>query len=92
MTAEKSGLILWVSNQILVEIARAAGAPKDKGAGILLHKKLGDKVKKGEKVFTIYAEKSHKLQRASKILGEEPAFAVGDRREMLIYEVKENRV
>lgn len=28
----------------------------DKGAGVYLHKKVGDKVKKGEPLFTIYAQ------------------------------------
>ncbi len=91
-TAEKPGVVLWLDNQALVELARAAGAPKDKGSGILLYKKVGDKVKKGEKLFTIFAEKSNKLNRASKVLEEEHAFAVGERREMLIHEVREMHV
>ncbi len=92
VTSDKSGLVLWLNNQVLVEVARAAGAPKDKGAGILLYKKVGDKVKANEKVFTIFAEKSHKLNRASKLLEEEQSFAVGERMEMLIHEVKEMHV
>lgn len=87
--ADKSGEVLWLNNQTLVECARAAGSPKDKGAGLLLHKKIGDKVKKGEKLFTIFSEKTMKLNRASKILEEEIAFAIGDRQEMLIHEVKD---
>lgn len=87
--AEKTGYILWISNTGLVEVARAAGAPKDKGAGIYLYKKLGDQVKKGEKLFTVYAEKTRKLERVQKILDEEDVIGVGERMEMLIHEVKE---
>ncbi|MDI6888580.1 MAG: AMP phosphorylase [Methanocellales archaeon] len=53
-------------NQRLIEIARAAGAPADKEAGIVIHKKKGEAVEKGETLITIYAEKSWKLENAVK--------------------------
>ncbi|MFB0543941.1 MAG: thymidine phosphorylase, partial [Candidatus Bathyarchaeia archaeon] len=87
--AEKGGYVLWINNSSLVEVARLAGAPKDKGAGVLLHKKIWDPVEKGESLYTIYAEKGVKLQRALSILEEAEAIVVGDRMEMLIHEVKE---
>ena len=87
--AERSGYILWINNTSLTDVARAAGAPKDKGAGILLHKKLGFKVEKDERLFTVYAEKSRKLERVKKIIDENNIIGVGDRVEMLIHEVKE---
>jgi AMP phosphorylase len=89
VTADKSGYVLWMSNTSLSEIARAAGSPKDKGAGIVLYKKLGDKVSKGEKLFTVYAEKSRKLERVREKIEEEISVGVGERMEMLIHEVKE---
>ncbi|MDE1828835.1 MAG: AMP phosphorylase, partial [Thaumarchaeota archaeon] len=52
--AKKSGQVLSMDNVALIEIARAAGAPKDKGAGIAFSKKLGDKVRIGDTVYTIY--------------------------------------
>lgn len=87
--SERSGTLLWLDNNLLVEIARAAGAPKDKKAGILLYKKIGEKVKKGEPVLEIYAEKTTKLALAEKIVTEESPFGIGDRMEMRIREVKE---
>jgi len=90
--SENDGYLLWIDNTPLVEIARLAGAPKDKGAGILLHKKIGDRVRKGEQLFTIYAERNLKLQRALDELERTPVLAVGDRIEMLIHEVKERPV
>jgi AMP phosphorylase len=87
--AEDSGIVLWMDNYSLIEIARSAGAPKDKGAGILLHKKVGDYVKKGEKLFTIYTEKTRKLERVRKVLEEVRAVGVGKRMEMTIKEIKE---
>jgi len=84
-----SGFVLWVDNSAVLEVARAAGSPKDKGAGILFYKKVGDAVTKDEKLFTVYTEKPRKLERVQKILEENRICAVGDRREMLIKEVKE---
>lgn len=85
----KAGTLIWMNNNMLVEIARAAGAPKDKKAGILLHKKIGQKVKKGESVVEIYSEKATKLGLAEKIIHEARPFGVGDRMEMRIRDVKE---
>jgi len=87
--AEENGYVLWINNAELSEVARAAGSPKDKGAGVLLHKKLGDKVKKGERLFTVYSEKMRKLERVRKIFEEEKIIGTGERMEMLIEKIKE---
>ena len=89
VTAKRDGVILWINNGSLVEVARAAGSPKNKGAGIQLYKKLGDPVKKGEKIFTVYSEKAVKLARAEKALEEETVVGVGRRIDMLIHKIKE---
>jgi AMP phosphorylase len=62
--SKEAGKVLWMSTDDLVRIARMAGTPKDKGAGILLHNKLGDPVRKDEILFEIYAEHSSKLEAA----------------------------
>ena len=62
--AKESGTIRWINNRDIAQIARAAGAPKTKGAGVLLNKKLGDKVKKGEVLFEIYSESAQKIDSA----------------------------
>jgi len=54
-------------NKALVRIARTAGSPKDKGAGLVISKKVGNKVDKGETIFTIYADNEWKLQEAVKL-------------------------
>ena len=89
IVAERDGIILWLNNAGINDVARAAGAPKDKGAGILLNKKLNEKVSKGEKILTIYAEKERKLERANELLKENRIIGIGERREMLIQRVKE---
>jgi len=89
IAADKNGVVLWTNNTAIIDVARAAGAPKDKGAGILLYKKLNDAVSKGDRLMTIYAEKTRKLERVKKVLDEESIIGVGSRREMLIQQVKE---
>ena len=55
------GYVARVDNTAIKKIARVAGAPIDKGAGIKLHGKVGYKVKKGDPILTIYAESESKL-------------------------------
>jgi hypothetical protein len=64
ITAKMCGYVNGVRNKELVALARAAGAPKDKGAGVLLHKKRGNRVDDGEAVLTIYADSPAKLEQA----------------------------
>lgn len=54
--ANSSGSVHTINNLRIATIARLAGAPLDKGAGVYIHKKVGDKVSKGDALFTIYAE------------------------------------
>ncbi|MGO8807056.1 MAG: AMP phosphorylase [Candidatus Bathyarchaeia archaeon] len=62
--SERAGKVIWLSTDNIVRIAREAGAPKEKGAGMILHAKLGDAVRKDGVLFEIYAEKSSKLTAA----------------------------
>ncbi|MEM3172226.1 MAG: AMP phosphorylase [Candidatus Nitrosotenuis sp.] len=87
--AKNDGRVLWINNSNIVEIARSAGAPKDKGAGIVFNKKIGDSVVKNDVVFTVYAEKIRKLDRTHKMLDEMNPVGIGKRMEMLIHTVKE---
>ena len=89
MTGVQTCALPILENRIIVEIGRAAGAPKDKGAGIMFNKKIGDFVKKGEILFTIYAEKQHRLQRVKNILMNQPPMGVGSKTDMLIHKIEE---
>jgi AMP phosphorylase len=64
VNAPSSGYVIEMNNQSLITLARIAGAPHDPGAGILLHAKKGNLIKAGEPLFTIYAERSWRLQKA----------------------------
>lgn len=62
VTAEKAGNVHAISNKTIAHIARMAGAPQDKGAGVYLHKKVGEKVFAREPLYTIYAENKERLE------------------------------
>jgi AMP phosphorylase len=58
------GYVTRVSNAAMNQIARAAGAPIEKGAGIMLYGKEGHKVSKGEKVMEIFGERDSRVDEA----------------------------
>ncbi|OYT61910.1 MAG: AMP phosphorylase [Thermofilum sp. ex4484_15] len=58
------GYVTDVDNTAITLIARAAGAPRDKRAGVILYVKAGKKVRKGEKLMEIVAESGDKLAKA----------------------------
>ncbi|MDR3074547.1 MAG: AMP phosphorylase [Candidatus Methanoplasma sp.] len=65
--SSKSGYVHAISNKDLVSIAKAAGSPSDKGAGIILMKKKGQRVEKGDVLFEIYGDNEAKVDRAKEL-------------------------
>ena len=59
--------VLGIKNSAIVLISREAGAPKDKGAGIELSVKMGDRVRKGDVLYTIYSNNYIRLSDAIKM-------------------------
>jgi len=55
ITAPDTGMVTAIDNLQMASIARLAGAPLDKGAGVDLHKKTGEHAEAGEPLYTIYA-------------------------------------
>ena len=70
--AERDGRIEHIDNRNVSIIARAAGAPFDKGAGVYLHRVKGDVVKKGDVILTVFAESEEKLSFALRVAQEMP--------------------
>jgi len=68
--SKNAGKVIWLSTEDIVRIAREAGAPKEKGAGLVLHAKLGETVHKDGILFEIYAERSSKLTSALELADE----------------------
>jgi len=62
--AARKGRVSGVCNRCISRIARIAGAPQDKEAGIYLYKRKKDRVKEGEVIFRIYSNSREKLKNA----------------------------
>ena len=60
--AEKNGKIKSINNIMIAKLARIAGAPQNKGAGIYLYRHVGDKLEKGKRILTVYADSKHKIE------------------------------
>lgn len=81
VTASSNGFVSSIDCLQLNRLARTAGAPIDKGAGIKLFKKIGDRVEQGEPLYRIYAfdQSEHDLAAAETktntayTIGSEPA-------------------
>jgi AMP phosphorylase len=68
--AKKPGIIGCINNYSISKIARIAGAPVDKSAGIFLYKHVGENVNNGDILFTVYSESKEKLSYAEEIINE----------------------
>ena len=60
--AHKKSSIISIDSNSITTIAKMLGAPEDKGAGIYLNKKKGDKVEKGESMCVLYSENMYNLR------------------------------
>jgi len=62
---KKNSKIISIDNKKINLLARVAGCPADKYAGVLFHNKVGEVVKKGKPLITIYAESKSRLKEAT---------------------------
>ena len=59
--ADHNGVIKMTDNKRINDICRILGAPGDKLGGIYLNKEIGNPVKKGERLFTLYARNEARM-------------------------------
>lgn len=74
--APYSGKIVAVDDNMVDDIARILGAPHEKPAGIYINKMLGQKVRKGERLFTLYAESQDRINLALEALKHKTIFKI----------------
>ncbi len=72
ITASATGLIAAMDNRRIGRLAKLAGAPEDKAAGLELHVWLGDKVQSGNPLCTVHAEAEGELAYAMAYAGANP--------------------
>ncbi|MEI9990981.1 MAG: thymidine phosphorylase family protein [Rhizomicrobium sp.] len=64
VTMRHGGLVEWIDSRKLSRVAKLAGAPDDKAAGVELHLRLGAPVSRGEPAYTVYAQSPGELDYA----------------------------
>ena len=72
-------MIAEIDNRRIARIAKLAGAPGRKTAGVLLHKRPGERVDQGDPLYEIHAETSGALDWARDYArSSATAFTIGD--------------
>lgn len=66
--SEIEGTVDFINNRELVKVAKALGTPAIKSAGIYVHIMQGENVKKGDKLLTLYATSTERMESAKAIL------------------------
>ena len=61
LAAERAGRVVAFDNRRLAQIAKLAGAPEAKAAGMELHVRLGQRIDAGEPLATVHAESPGEL-------------------------------
>ncbi|MDQ4419490.1 thymidine phosphorylase family protein [Sphingobium sp. DEHP117] len=74
--APRDGRVASIDCHLIARVARLAGAPMDKGAGIDLLCKVGDIVGKGEPLYRIHATSQTGLGFAKELASENPGYDV----------------
>lgn len=64
--SQHNGKIARIDNKLINNLGRVAGSPVDKPAGLYLYYHVGDSLKKGDKLITIYSETKTRLAEAVK--------------------------
>lgn len=72
--AKTSGNIKKIHSKNATVIAKILGAPDDKKAGIYLNKKIGQKINKGEILYTLYSQSIYNLREAKDSIKHFPLF------------------
>jgi thymidine phosphorylase len=68
VTAPEGGSITGIDCRRLSRAAKLAGAPADQASGVDLHVRLGQKVDRGQPLFTLHAESPGELAYAREYL------------------------
>ncbi|MFW5920175.1 MAG: AMP phosphorylase [Halanaeroarchaeum sp.] len=82
--ADRAGVVTHLDNRLISDIARRAGAPTDRGAGIELHVTTGESVATDDRLFTVRAEQTPKLDDAETLVEKSEPIRVRDRGEALV--------
>ncbi len=83
MISEGEGVVTSIDNFQMAKIARLAGAPMMKKAGVDLLKKLGNSVKKGDILYRIYAEFPADFKFAKEAAAQNNGYTLGSEEQII---------
>lgn len=72
LTAATAGILTAIDNRRIARLAKLAGAPEDKAAGVDLHVRLGEPIRAGMPLCTVHAETEGELAYALAYAGSNP--------------------
>lgn len=79
IVSQTVGSVYAINNRLLAKVAKLAGAPRAKSAGLDLHVSLNTKIEKDQPLFTIHSESSGELDYAlSFLLGKKEIISIGE--------------
>jgi thymidine phosphorylase len=64
LTASSAGVVSLIDNRLIAKLAKLAGAPAAKAAGVRLDVKLGDVVEQGQPLMVVHAESRGEMEYA----------------------------
>jgi thymidine phosphorylase len=79
VVADRAGAVAAIDNFFLARVARLAGAPMAKGAGVDVFKKLGERVEPGEPLYRIHAEYPSNQEFAREFVRARTGYTLGER-------------
>ncbi len=66
--ADEEGTVKELNSKNITIVAKVLGAPKQKGSGIYFHRKIGDKIQKGDALYTLFSENVYNLKEGKESL------------------------
>lgn len=74
--ATYGGVVVDVDDEMIDQVARILGAPHEKLAGIYINKHLGQTVRKGERLYTLYGQSDDRINLALEALKTKKIFKI----------------
>lgn len=78
VAAGHDGVVVAIDNYRMNRIASLAGAPMDKGAGVDLLRKIGDRVAAGEPLYRLHAQFQANFNFARTMIEKDTGFIIGE--------------
>ncbi|MDD5040520.1 MAG: thymidine phosphorylase [Patescibacteria group bacterium] len=74
--APYNGKVLEVDDEMIDQVARILGAPHEKLAGIYINKHVNQRIRKGERLYTLYAQSQDRIDLALEALRKRRIFKI----------------